>query len=218
MLVFAMAVLPMTDGRAMHLMRAEVPGPTVGKISSKLQDSAKILYEIYFVLTVVEVIILCLGGMPLYDALIHSFGTAGTGGFSNKALSVGAYNNPFFEIVIGIFMLLFGINFNLYYFILLRHFRDVFPLRGAARLPGHCGLCDHYHHHQHRQPVRQCGYGAADGVLPGGFRHNHYRVCHDGFQSLAQLCPHRAGTPDFCRCLCGVHCRRPQGVADHHLF
>ena len=125
-LVFAMAVLPMTDGRAMHLMRAEVPGPTVGKISSKLQDSAKILYEIYFVLTVVEVIILCLGGMPLYDALIHSFGTAGTGGFSNKALSVGAYNNPFFEIVIGIFMLLFGINFNLYYFILLRHFRDVF--------------------------------------------------------------------------------------------
>lgn len=125
-LVFAMAILPMTDGRAMHLMRAEVPGPTVGKISSKLRDSAKILYEIYFVLTVVEVAILCAGGMPLYDALIHAFGTAGTGGFSNKALSVGAYNNPFFEIVIGIFMLLFGINFNLYYFILLRHFRDAF--------------------------------------------------------------------------------------------
>ena len=125
-LVFAMAILPMTDGRAMHLMRAEVPGPTVGKISSKLRDSAKILYEIYFVLTVVEVVILRLGGMPLYDALIHSFGTAGTGGFSNRALSVGAYNNPFFEIVIGVFMLLFGINFNLYYFILLRHFRDAF--------------------------------------------------------------------------------------------
>ena len=125
-LVFAMAILPMTDGRAMHLMRAEVPGPTVGKISSKLRDSAKILYEIYFVLTVIEVIILCAGGMPLYDSLIHSFGTAGTGGFSNKALSVGAYNNPFFEAVIGVFMLLFGINFNLYYFILLRHFRDAF--------------------------------------------------------------------------------------------
>lgn len=125
-LVFAMAILPMTDGRAMHLMRAEVPGPTVGKISSKLRDSAKILYEIYFVLTVIEVIILCAGGMPLYDSLIHSFGTAGTGGFSNKALSVGAYNNPFFEVVIGVFMLLFGINFNLYYFILPRHFRDAF--------------------------------------------------------------------------------------------
>src|SRR5699024_8631337 len=125
-LVFAMAVLPMTDGRAMHLMRAEVPGPTVGKISSKLRDSAKILYEIYFVLTVVEVVLLCAGGMPLFDALIHSFGSAGTGGFSSKALSVGAYQNPYFEVVIAVFMLLFGVNFNLYYFLLLRHYRDAF--------------------------------------------------------------------------------------------
>ena len=81
-LVFAMAVLPMTDGRAMHLMRAEVPGPTCGKISSKLSDSAKILYAIYLVMTVIETILLCAGGMPLFDALIHAFGTAGTGGFS----------------------------------------------------------------------------------------------------------------------------------------
>ena len=125
-LVFAMAVLPMTDGRAMHLMRAEIPGPTVGKISSKLSDSAKILYAIYFAMTFVEVVLLCAGGMPLFDSLIHTFGTAGTGGFSNKALSVGAYNNPYFEIVIGVFMLLFGINFNLYYFLLLRRFRDAF--------------------------------------------------------------------------------------------
>ena len=125
-LVFAMAVLPMTDGRAMHLMRAEVPGPTCGKISSKLSDSAKILYAIYLVMTVIETILLCAGGMPLFDALIHAFGTAGTGGFSNKALSVGAYNGPYFEIVIGVFMLLFGINFNLYYFLLLRHFREAF--------------------------------------------------------------------------------------------
>ena len=125
-LVLAMAVLPMTDGRAMHLMRAEVPGPTVGKISSKLSDSAKILYAIYFAMSLAEVILLCAGGMPLFDSLIHAFGTAGTGGFSNKGLSVGAYNNPYFEIVIGVFMLLFGINFNLYYFLLLRRFRDAF--------------------------------------------------------------------------------------------
>ena len=123
-LVFAMAVLPMTDGRAMHLMRAEVPGPTCGKISSKLSDSAKILYAIYLTMTVIETVMLCAGGMPLFDALIHSFGTAGTGGFSNKTLSVGAYNDPYFEVVIGVFMLLFGINFNLYYFLLLRHFRE----------------------------------------------------------------------------------------------
>ena len=75
-LVFAMAVLPMTDGRAMHLMRAEIPGPTVGKISSKLSDSAKILYAIYFAMTFVEVVLLCAGGMPLFDSLIHTFGTA----------------------------------------------------------------------------------------------------------------------------------------------
>ena len=136
-LVFAMAVLPMTDGRAMHLMRAEVPGPTCGKLSSKLSDSAKILYGIYFAMTAVEVVFLCAGGMSLYDSLIHSFGTAGTGGFSNRGLSVGAYQNPYFEWVIGIFMLLFGINFNLYYFILMRHFREAF---GSEELRAYLGI------------------------------------------------------------------------------
>ena len=125
-LVFTMAVLPVSDGRAMHLMRAESPGPSVGKISSKIRDTAKILYAMYLVLTVVQTILLRLVGLPWYDALITAFGAAGTGGFSNKVLSVGAYNNPYFEIVIGVFMLLFGINFNLYYFLLLRRFRDAF--------------------------------------------------------------------------------------------
>ena len=125
-LVFVMAILPMTDGRGMHLMRAEVPGPSVGKLSSKIRDTAKTLYAIYLVMTVLQVALLLLGGMPLFDALIHSFGTAGTGGFSHLSLSIGAYNNPYFEIVIAVFMLLFGINFNLYYFLLLRRFRDVF--------------------------------------------------------------------------------------------
>ncbi len=136
-LVFAMAVLPMTDGRAMHLMRAEVPGPTCGKLSSKLSDSAKILYGIYFAMTAVEVVFLCAGGMSLYESLIHSFGTAGTGGFSSRALSIGAYQNPYFEWVIGIFMLLFGINFNLYYFILMRHFREAF---GSEELRAYLGI------------------------------------------------------------------------------
>ena len=136
-LVFAMAVLPMTDGRAMHLMRAEVPGPTCGKLSSKLSDSAKILYGIYFAMTALEVALLCAGGMSLYDSLIHAFGTAGTGGFSNRALSIGAYQNPYFEWVIGIFMLLFGINFNLYYFILMRHFREAF---GSEELHAYLGI------------------------------------------------------------------------------
>ena len=125
-LVFVMAILPMSDGHGMHLLRAEVPGPTVGKLVSRMSDSAKILYGIYLVMTLIEIVLLLAGGMPLFDACIHSFGSAGTGGFSSRNLSVGAYNNPYFEIVIGIFMLLFGINFNLYYFLLVRRFRDVF--------------------------------------------------------------------------------------------
>lgn len=125
-LVFVMAILPMTDGHGMHLMRAEVPGPSVGKLVSRMSDSAKILYGIYFVMTVIEIILLLAGGMPLFDACIHAFGTAGTGGFSSRNLSVGAYQSAYFDIVIGIFMLLFGVNFNLYYFLLIRRFRDVF--------------------------------------------------------------------------------------------
>lgn len=125
-LVFVMAILPMSDGHTMHILRAEMPGPTAGKLVSRMSDTAKILYGIYLVMTVIEIVLLLAGGMPLFDACIHSFGSAGTGGFSSRNLSVGAYNNPYFEIVIGIFMLLFGINFNLYYFLLVRRFRDVF--------------------------------------------------------------------------------------------
>lgn len=123
-LVFILAVLPLANNSAMHIMRAEVPGPTVGKIVPRARDTARILYLIYFALTVIETIFLLAGGMPLYDALIHAFGTAGTGGFSNRALSVGAYNSPYIEWVIGIFLVLFSINFNLYYFILCGGVRD----------------------------------------------------------------------------------------------
>lgn len=125
-LVFVMAVLPMTDGHGMHLLRAEMPGPSVGKLVSRMSDTAKILYGIYLVMTLIEIVLLVLGGMPLFDSCIHAFGSAGTGGFSSKNLSVGAYDNPYFDVVIGIFMLLFGVNFNLYYFLLIRRFRDVF--------------------------------------------------------------------------------------------
>lgn len=124
-LVFVMAVLPMSDGHGMHLMRAEVPGPSVGKLVSRMSDSAKILYGIYTALTVLEIIILWAGGMPFFDSCVHAFGSAGTGGFSNRNLSVGAYDNPFFDVVIGTFMLLFSINFNLYYYLLMRRFAEV---------------------------------------------------------------------------------------------
>lgn len=124
-LVFVMAILPTSDGHGIHLLRAEVPGPEVGKLVSRLGDTAKILYGIYLVMTVVEIVLLLLGGMPLFDACIHAFGTAGTGGFSCRNLSVGAYNSPYFDIVIGVFMLLFGVNFNLYFFLLVGKVREV---------------------------------------------------------------------------------------------
>ena len=125
-LVFVMAVLPMSDGHGMHLLRAEVPGPTVGKLVSRMGDSAKILYGIYLAMTLLEIALLLAGGMSWFDACVHAFGTAGTGGFSCRNLSVGAYQSAYFDVVIGIFMLLFGVNFNLYYFLLTRHFREVF--------------------------------------------------------------------------------------------
>ena len=127
-LVFVMAILPMSagDGHGMHLMRAEVPGPSVGKLVSRMGDTAKILYGIYLAMTVLEIVLLLLGGMSLFDACIHAFGTAGTGGFSCRNLSVGAYDSVYFDVVIGVFMLLFGVNFNLYYFLLIKRFRDVF--------------------------------------------------------------------------------------------
>ena len=125
-LVFVLAILPASGGRNMHIMRAEVPGPEVGKLVSKLGKTAKILYGIYLALTLTEVLLLFCGGMPLYDSFVHSFGTAGTGGFSIKNASIGAYGSVYYEMVISVFMILFGVNFNLYYFLLLRNFRDVF--------------------------------------------------------------------------------------------
>ena len=123
-LVFIMAVLPMSGEHSMHIMRAEVPGPTVGKLVPRVRQTAKILYLIYVAMTAVEVVLLLFGGMSLFDALIHAFGSAGTGGFSNKAASVGAYDSAYIEMVIAVFMALFAINFNLFFLILIGRWRD----------------------------------------------------------------------------------------------
>lgn len=109
----------------MYIMRAEVPGPEAGKLVPKVQHSSRILYLIYIALTFIEVIFLLLGKMPLYDAMVHSFGTAGTGGFSTKLLSIGHYNSAYIETVISIFMIVFGINFNLYFLLLMKKVRRV---------------------------------------------------------------------------------------------
>lgn len=125
-LVFMLALLPSDNGRAMYLLRAEVPGPTKDKIVPKMRHTALILYGIYMCLTLLLVVLLLLTKMPLYDSLVNAFATAGTGGFSVKNASIGAYNNPAAEWIIGVFMLVFGINFNLYFLLLVKRFRDVF--------------------------------------------------------------------------------------------
>ncbi len=123
-LVFIMAVMPAGDVHSMHIMRAEVPGPTVGKLVPKASESARILYIIYAALTVVETLLLRLGGMGLYDALLHAFATAGTGGFSTRAASVAAFNSVYIEMVIAVFLVIFAANFNLYYLIVIGQVRE----------------------------------------------------------------------------------------------
>ena len=111
--------------RSIHLMRAEAPGPAVDKLVPRVGNNAKILYYLYISLTAVMLVCLLLTGMNLYDALIHTFGAAGTGGFSNYNASVGAFDSPAAEIITGVFMALFGVNFSIYYYILRRNWGAV---------------------------------------------------------------------------------------------
>ena len=124
-LVFIMAVLPMSGEHSMHIMRAEVPGPVVGKLVPRARKTAAILYLIYMGMTAVETVLLLCGGMSFYDALLHAFATAGTGGFSTRGAGIAAFDSLYIEVVISVFMLLFAVNFNLYFLLLMGRVRDV---------------------------------------------------------------------------------------------
>lgn len=123
-LVLAVAIMP-SSSHALYLMRAECPGPQVSKLVPKGKNSAVYLYLIYTGLTIVTMILLAAGGMPLFDSVCHAMGIAGTGGFSIKNTGIAYYNSPYLEGVVTVTMLLFGINFSLYYFMLIRRFREV---------------------------------------------------------------------------------------------
>ncbi len=125
-IVFVLAFLSQKDMQSMHIMRAEVPGPSVGKLVSKATVTARILYIMYSVFTIAQIIALLCCKMPLFDSVTTAFATAGTGGFSIKNASIAAYNSLSIEIVCGVFMLLFGINFNLFYLILVKQFKRAF--------------------------------------------------------------------------------------------
>ncbi len=123
-LVFVMAVLPLSGGGGdLHLMKAESPGPSVGKLVPKSNKTARILYLIYFVLTITLIILLLFGGMSLFDSVTIAFGTAGTGGFGVLNTSIASYNT-YCQVVITIFMTLFGINFNFYFLLLFKRFKE----------------------------------------------------------------------------------------------
>ena len=124
-LVFVLAILPLAGGGySMYLMRAESPGPSVGKLTPKVKNTAKILYLIYLVMTVLQMILLLMGGMPLFDSLATSFGTAGTGGFGIWNDSIAHYNSYYLQGVITVFMILFGVNFNVYYLLSIRKWKE----------------------------------------------------------------------------------------------
>ncbi len=125
-LVFIMAVLPMSGDHAMHIFRAEVPGPTVGKLVPRTKQTARVLYLIYIALTLLEAVSLRIAGMSFYDALLHAFATAGTGGFSTNPGSIAGFGSRAIETVVAVFMMLFGVNFNLYYLLLIRRPKEAF--------------------------------------------------------------------------------------------
>ncbi|MCG4585886.1 TrkH family potassium uptake protein, partial [Anaerosalibacter bizertensis] len=125
-LVFTIAILPTLGVGGFQIFKVESPGPMPDRIVPKVKDTAKILYTTYFIMTILEIILLLFGGMPLYDAAVHTFGTVGTGGFSIKAASVGAYDSTYIHIIIGIFMILSGVNFSLYYFLFQGKWKEVF--------------------------------------------------------------------------------------------
>ena len=124
-LVFVLAIVPLSSGRDMHILRAEAPGPAVGKLVPKMKQTAMILYGIYIALTIIELFLLLAGGMSLFDAATHAFSNAGTGGFSTKNAGIPAFQSAYIEIVLTVFMFLFSVNFNIFYFLLIRRVKDV---------------------------------------------------------------------------------------------
>ncbi|MBU3142932.1 TrkH family potassium uptake protein [Clostridium sp. CF012] len=125
-LVLTMAILPSAGTGALQIMKAESPGPSPGKLVPKVRETAKILYGIYLLITIIEIVLLKIAGMPLFDSFVHTFGTVGTGGFSNMNLSVQAYSNVYIDMIITFFMFVCGANFALYYQLLKGNIKGFF--------------------------------------------------------------------------------------------
>lgn len=130
-LIFAIALMPSLGISGQNIAVSEAPGPSLDKTSPKMTDTAKGLYTIYLIFTVAETIMLMLGGMSLYDSLIHTFGSVGTGGLSNYNDSVGHFNSDYISLVITLFMIMCGVNFNLYHSFKKNGFRALWRMRSS---------------------------------------------------------------------------------------
>lgn len=135
-LVFMLALLPAMGGSSIHILRAESPGPNVGKVVPKIQDSSKITYAIYLGLTVLLIVLYLLGGMPVFDSFCHAFGTAGTGGFGVRGTSLAEYS-PYLQNITTLFMILFGVNFTVYFLLLHKKFKEAL---GSSELWTYLGI------------------------------------------------------------------------------
>jgi len=138
-LVFMLAILPIAGASGMYLMRAESPGPSVGKLVPKVRSTAKLLYVIYFFLTVAEIVLLILAGCPVFDSINMGFATAGTGGFGVLNSSAGEYNAAI-QLILTVFMILFGVNFNVYFLIYVKNFKEAFKCEEARMYLGIIGI------------------------------------------------------------------------------
>ena len=206
-LVFLLAVLPLVGGSNMQLMKAESPGPSVGKLVPKVRFTARILYVLYVALTLLQVLVMLLGGMTLYEALCTSFGTAGTGGFGIYGDSIAGFS-PFLQWAITIFMIAFGVNFNVYFLLYMRRPKDALHCEEmhwylgiivAAALM----ICANAYDVRH-----DAGGQPAPVVLSGRLHHHDDGLRHDGFQPLAGLFAWDSRGADVRGRLRGQHGRR----------
>ena len=214
-IVLALAVLPATSSESVHIMKAEVPGPTFGKLVSKLKDTARILYIIYLSMTAVLIVLLVLGGMDLFDAALHAFGAAGTGGFGIKASGVLYYNSAYIETVLGIAMLAFGVNFYVYYLILIRQAKRA--LRNeAALVSGHRYWGGRFDLPGPVQAVRRRAAHDPGCVFHCFLRDYDDGIYYGGFRFLAPAVAMHPAAADVFRRLRRVHGRRTENIARSH--
>ena len=179
-LIFLLSLLKLAGGSHMNLMKAESPGPSVTRLTPTVRSTAKTLYGIYIFMTIVEIIFLLAGGMPLFDALTTTFGTAGTGGFGIKNDSIASYST-YIQVVVTVFMILFGINFNIYFLILAKKWKQALKSEELKWYLITIGAAMFLIAWDIRMLYGSFGGGAAAVCLSGSIHYHHYRFCHDRF-------------------------------------